>query len=909
MGIRQPQYTPTKFAGAEQGPAKILRFVFFAGIAATLVMMAIAGVFFWYFSRGLPHIISVEDYKPRTVTRVFAGDTKPENLIGEFFKERRYVTPIDKIPDIVIKAFISAEDDRFFEHPGINIVSIIRAGIANFKAGHVVQGGSTITQQVAKSFFLSSERTVDRKVKEVILSTRLERNLSKQQILYLYLNQIYLGHGAYGVQAAAQTYFRKEVSQLSIAEAAMLAGMPQAPGKYSPLLMPKKAKERQLYVLRRLYENKYISQSQMAEAASQPLRIHHDEDLNQKYAPYLVEQIRRELVAKYGDKAVYEEGINVQTPVSRELCMSARKSLREGLLAVDKRVGFRGPLTHLKSAEEIEKFLHEARLKLIERRVGYLLLLPDGRLDPVEAMHFAGVASDADLLNVGEMYQAVVMSIDQRKKSARVMVGAARAELPAEGVKWAKAIRDEKNPNAPRFEPGSPGKILARGDVVWVKVMNKGGTPSQPEVIVHLDQEPEVQGALFSIEAQTGFVLAMEGGFDFNQSEFNRAIQAQRQPGSSFKPILYAAGIERGFTPASIIVDSPIVYETSDGVGKWKPGNFEEKFYGDTTFRQALIKSRNIPTIKIAQALGVHSVIDFTRRLGLNGQFPPDLSISLGSGSVSLIDLTKAYALFPRLGRKIKPILFAKTMDREGKTLEENAPQTLPAMIKIPSLSATPLAVTAASPGPEAEIAQATAPTRAYTAPYPGALSLPKSKVPLPSYPPADDPDQVMDPRVAYVMTHLMKEVVNYGTGHEAKQLGRPAAGKTGTTQEYNDAWFMGFTPHVVTGAWVGFDNQRSIGPGETGARAALPIWLNFMKDAVKAYPDSDFTMPPGVVFAAINAATGKPVASNSSAAIREAFIECSEPVKDGGFGDPSTPGSQTPAAENAGDFFKEDVE
>jgi penicillin-binding protein 1A len=843
-------------------PTGIIQLLFFGAIAATLGVVVLGGAVFWHFSRDLPKIISVADYRPRTVTRILAKNQKGEDEeIGEFFIERRYVVPYEKIPQIAVQAFISAEDDQFFEHPGINVASIIRASIANFRAGHVVQGGSTITQQVAKSLLLSPERTFGRKIKEVILASRLEHNLSKQQILYLYLNQIYLGHGAYGIQAASRTFFRKDANELTIAEAALLAGMPQAPGKYSPLLNPKRAKERQLYVLRRLYENKYITQAQMTDAAAKQLKIYHEEDVNSRASAYLIEQVRRYAVEKYGEKAVYEDGLTIRVPATPELASVASRSLKEGLRVVDKRYGYRGPLQHLASTDDIEKYLKDQRTELIEKRIQHVMLLPDGHIDAIEAMHQAGYKDDVELLESGEIYPAVVTSLDEKHRSAGVMIGGARAELPAERTRWANA---------------APTKLFKRGDVILVRAETLGGR----DAIVSLEQEPQLQGALFSMDAATGNVLAMEGGYDYDQSEFNRAVQAQRQPGSAFKPIIYASALEKGYTPASIIVDSPIVYQDADS--KWKPANFEEKFYGDTTFRQALIKSRNVPTIKIVQNVGVQYVINYAKRLGFDSsKFNEDLSISLGSTTVSLADITRVYALFPRLGRKINPIYLTQILDRDGKPLEEVTPSPLaPPHIVEPSPSPSP-----SGPAVASEI-------------QPGKVQL------IPPYPPADDPDQVLDPRVAYVMTHIMKEVVEYGTGHEAKALGRAAAGKTGTTNEYQDAWFVGFTPHVVTGVWVGYDNQKSIGRGETGARAALPIWLSFMKEAVKNYPEVEFTVPPGISFASIDAQSGKLAPPNSSRSIQEAFIEGTQPTESSDLNNPSENQPQT-----QGDFFKEDIE
>ena len=873
----------------------VVKGVFLFAVISTVTLLVGAGGIFLHFARDLPEIISVADYRPLGVTRVL-GAGKADNVeIGEFFKERRYLIPYEKIPDHLVRAFISAEDDRFFEHPGINVLSIVRAGIANFRAGHVVQGGSTITQQVAKSLLLTPERSFDRKIKEVILASRIERNLTKQQILYLYLNQIYLGHGAYGVQAASRTYFRKDVSEISLAEAALLAGMPQAPGKYSPLLNPKRAKERQLYVLKRMYENKYITLSQMNDSAKQPLKIFHDEDLNGKYAPYLIEYVRKYLVEKYGEKATYEDGLTVVIPTSPELAKTAVNSLREGLLAVDKRIGYRGPVRHLNNSEEIEKFLEDERVSLIDRKIHFQLFLADGRIDSIEAMHFAGIQSDVDLIVPDETYQAVVTGFDNKRKVARVMMGSVRGELAIERMKWARKMKDDANAQMSRPEPQLPSQIFRRGDVILVRLAKDGTSGPGKEIQVSLEQEPQIQGALLSMDVQTGHVLAMVGGFDFNQSEFNRAIQAMRQPGSAFKPIIYASALEKGFTPASIIVDSPIVFKDSDGTASWKPNNYESKFYGDTTFRQALIKSRNIPTVKIVQAVQVPYLIQYAKRLGMTGQFSPDLSIALGSGSISLLDLTKVFSLFPRLGRKVSPIFISKVLDRDGKLLEEVVPKPLPSILVSAGLRQSE----------EPKVAESSpSPNPSPSAPEQASESVsgqPKQKLDFSQYPLPEDPDQVLDPRVAYVMTHLMKEVVTFGTGHEAKNLGRLAAGKTGTTNESVDAWFMGFTPHIVTGVWVGYDSQRSIGPGETGARAALPIWLNYMKEAVKSYPDADFNVPSGIVFANIDSNTGKLAPANSSSAIREAFIEGTQPTEMGGASSEST--------ETQTDFFKEDRE
>ncbi len=804
-------------------------------IAKTLFLLMIAGSalatiggagLFWYFSRGLPEIITPKDYRPRVVSRVYTSDAKPE-LIGEFSIERRFLLQPDQIPETVIQAFISAEDDQFFSHGGVNFAAILRATLANMKAGHTVQGGSTITQQVAKSLLLTNEKSFNRKIKEAILAYRLESNLDKKQILFLYLNEIYLGHGSYGIEAAAQTYFRKSANELTVAEAALLAGLPQAPGKYSPNLNPKRAKERQLYVLKRMYENRFISQAQMTDAAATLLKIHHDVDANLQTAPYLVEQVRQYLIEKYSEKQLFEEGLQVKLPVLKKNLVAARRSIQEGLRSTDKRQGYRGPLKTLKPAD-VEEYLKELRLEMIERKIGYQLLLPNGTLDKSETVKHAGLKSDEQMVAVGEIYKGVIGSFDEKAKSVSVLMGAFKATLPIQGSSWA-------------FSGASSGqavaRILPKGSVVLVRIVDA----SAEKVQVALEQDPDIQAALVAFDAKTGAVMALEGGYDFEKSKFNRATQAKRQPGSAFKPFIFSAALEQGFTPASIIVDSPIVFNDGEA-GKWKPTNYEEKFYGDTPFRQALIRSRNIPTIKLVQAIQVPRLIQYAKSLGIMSQFPEDYSISLGSATSTLFDLVKAYSLYPRMGQKLVPILVAQVKDREGKVLEENTPVALqPLEAKLP-----------VSPNPDGT---------------PGFLE------------PVVDESHPLDPRVAYVMTHLMKEVVNYGTGHDAKQLGRVVAGKTGTTNDSVDAWFVGFTPQIVAGAWIGFDGQKSLGSHETGAKAALPVWLEFMKEAVKDFPNTDFDIPQGVVFATVDPNTGRLAPANAPYAVREAFIEGTEPT------------------------------
>lgn len=871
--------------GMVKDRARFFRLLFVFALACTALAAGVATIIYSVFSRDLPPILSVEDYRPLTVTQIVDAEGAP---LGEFYKERRFLAPYEKFPKALVDAFVAGEDDQFFEHPGINLLSIVRAQIANVRAGHTVQGGSTITQQVAKSLFLSPEKRLDRKIKEAILAYRLEKNLTKAQILYLYLNQIYLGHGAYGVEAAARTYFRKEVSALTLPEAALLAGLPQAPSNYSPVIYPKRAKERQRYVLRRLMETRKLTRDEMEAAFREPVRIFRDESINERYAAYLVEQARRYLQEKYGDAALYEEGLRVTLPVTRRRALQASTALREGLRTIDKRLGYRGPVRRIAGEDERRTYLRALRDVLLQERVGYRLLTAEGELD-VEAAYRQ---EPAPLLREREVREGLVVEVDDRQKRARVDLGGELVEIPLAEMKWAKAPKDNPPPGRWRGEIGLPSHAVARGDVILVRVLGKAPAGGTSAWLGSLEQKPELQGALYSLDVLTGQVLAMEGGFEWikEKSEFNRAVQASRQPGSAFKPIIYAAALEKGFTPASVIVDSPLVYEDAE-LGKWKPANYDEKFTGDTTFRQALIKSRNIPTIKLVQAIQVPFLISYARRLGFQSQFPADLSISLGTMGVSLQELTRVYALFPRLGRQVEPWMISEIRDRDGKVLEAHVPKALPADPRFATLE----------PPVEGE------PTPVATN---GAGILGQATLRLPTYPPGDDPDQVLDPRVAYVMTHLMKEVVNFGTGYEARQLGRPAAGKTGTTNDSMDAWFMGFTPQVVTGVWVGYDVQRPIGSKETGGRTALPIWLNFMKEVVADTPEQDFRIPAGVAFATIDGLTGRPASPNAANAIREAFIDGTQTAYSSfttGSGAPTTGGGGVSAP--SAPLFKEDLE
>lgn len=859
------------------------------------VLAAIAGAgIVYYFSRDLPKIISIEDYRPLGVTQIFGKD---DAVLAEYYEERRYVIPFEDIPKVVQDAFIAAEDDRFFEHHGIDLMGIIRAAIVNFKAGRVVQGGSTITQQVAKSLLLTPEKSFFRKIREIILASRMEKTLSKKQILFLYLNQIYLGQGAYGIQAAAKTYFNKDAKELTLAEAAILAGLPQAPSKYSPLLNPRFAIQRQHYVLRRMLANGSITSQEMMEAFQKPIQLYLYQDSNLKIAAYYVEYLRKHLLEKYGKDVLYRQGLKVFTPITTELAKEAQYQLREGLRALDKNQGYRGPIQKV-AAANMKKALAEIEDYNLNLKLPYIFLNKEGVLerDLKTRISNLNLKNFQDFYDSRVFYKGLVTSVEDGKKEVSVNLGIFKGILPLKNMQWAQTVSEPSSTALPPIQ--KPSQALRVGDVIWVRVLKPLTEldPFNPIVEVTLEQEPVVQGGLVSIDVRTGEVLSMVGGYDFTKSEFNRVIQAERQLGSVYKPIIYAAALEKGYTPATIIQDSPIVFAAGENE-KWKPENFEEKFYGDTLFRSALVKSRNIPTIKIVQDIDVSFLIDFSKRLGLGGQFNHDLSIALGSSTATLLDITKVYTLFPRAGHQIKPVFFYRVVDREGNILEENKTEEnlLPDSSTFEEISIPPKPVLVAG---ELQIEKKSSPGEITRS-----LWVPNSA----------DPKRVMDARVAAVMTHIMNEVTTVGTGAKAKSLGREAAGKTGTTNDALDAWFIGFTPQVVTGVWVGFDQQKSLGSHSTGAQVALPIWLEYMKEAVKKFPDEKFTLPKGVVFAHVDIQNGRLAKPTSPRAVRELFVAGTEPGANSAqvIQNTAQQPQNIPAEEEATDedFFKQDIQ
>ncbi len=738
----------------------------------TIGLLTIIGLYF-YITHNIPQIKTISDYRPNLATRIFSSDGK---LIGEFFYERRYLTPYEKFPKHLIYAFLAAEDDRFFEHKGIDFLSIVRAFIKNIKARQVVQGGSTITQQVTKSLLLSPEKSVSRKIKEAILAYRLEKNLSKHEILYIYLNHIYLGHGAYGVGAASEVYFDKPVEDLSLAESALLAGLPQAPSRYSPIKHPDLARKRQLYVLRRMYEEGYISLEQMNMAEREVLHFIRKRpaiDASQ----YFTEYIGQLLIKRYGKERVYRGGLNVYTTLDLDLQIAANKAVDRGLRELDKREGFRGPI----GAQHVDVLLDS-------------------------------VSTDKQAFKKGDIVKAIVISRNNTGYGLILIKEKASAYLSYENMAWASRIL--VNPATMETKRVSPESLLKKGDIIWVRLISMDKKTGKWDVA--LEQEPLVQGALLAMDIHSGYVKVMVGGRDFNKSQFNRAIQARRQPGSAFKPIIYAAALDSGFTPATVIIDAPVVLPTPGKDTPWKPKNYKGTFFGPTRLRTALEHSINLVTIKVLEKVGVKKVIQYARRLGIESHLSPNLSLALGSSGVSLLELVRAYAAFGNGGYKVEPIFITRIEDSYGNLIEENTPKLTPAL----------------------------------------------------------------SPQTAYLVTSLLEGVIKRGTGRRLRVLKRAIAGKTGTTNDLKDAWFVGFSPFTAVGVWVGFDDLKPLGKKETGSRAAAPIWLYFMQKALKREPKEDFKIPNGIVFARIDPKTGLLSPPGSKNAFFECFKEGTAPKR-----------------------------
>lgn len=867
-----------------------------------LIFLSTAGVFFIYKSvkASLPEVIKLEDYKPLLVSQVFDRNGKK---IGEFSRERRVLIPYKDIPDLVIKAFIAAEDDTFFEHKGINLQAMIRAFIANMRAGRNVQGGSTITQQVAKTLILqASEKTYTRKLRDMLLAIQMEENLSKGDILYLYLNQIYFGQSAYGIEMAAQTYFRKPAKNLTIPEAAMLAGLPKAPSDYSPVKNPIRAKERQVYVLNRLHDIGYITKEQAKEFIKTPIKVYLKEEY-EILAPFYLETLRQLLVQQLGEDVILNQGVKIQTGLDLNKQIAANEAVVKGLKELDKRQGFRGPLKVLEDDSEYAEFLEKQKKSIIMESNPERTILEDGTFAEVDIIKKGKIITKKvnekttasnlpSYLEVGKNYEAVVVNVNDAEAYVEVLLPESRGIIELESMTWARKVNFDVKPEGNEIK--KPSSALKKGDVILVKILGdkfnwrktRGKNVPKIDISKHLalelDQEPLVEGALLSIDQQTQDVLAMVGGYSFVRNEYNRALQAARQTGSSFKALVYAAALEKGYNASTKIIDAPLVYKQAsgdEGQGDekiWKPSNHGREFSGEITMRNALVKSLNIPSVKIVEDIGVDFATDFAQRLGIFSKLNPDYTLVLGSSSVTLYEMTKAFSEFGRLGKRTRPIIVKKVIDTKGKVLLEN-------------LSLDARFINETMPLDE-KFAQK---RKEFEGQDNDAENAPASPFFF------NDPEQLIRPEVAATITHMLRGTVEdpNGTGGRAAQLGREVAGKTGTTNGYVDAWFIAYTPQIATGVWVGFDKEQTIGRGEVGGKSALPIWLDYMKAAHTGLPPMSFPMPEGVKLVKVDAESGKLANSASQRTIMQAYIEGTEPT------------AAESRSEETTDFLKRDME
>lgn len=870
-----------------------------------------------YFSYDLPKISSLNDYKPALTSQILAKDG---DVLAEIGKEKRELVEYEQIPQLIIDAFLSAEDANFYEHSGVDYAGVLRALIANIKAGRVVQGGSTITQQVAKSLLLTSERSITRKIKDFLLAQRIEKHFSKKEILYLYLNQVYLGGGFYGIKAAASGYYGKQLSDVTIAEAAMIAGLLVAPGRYSPYVNPQYAQTRQDYVLSRMYSNNKITEKEYQEALKEDIQYHIRRPKPYR-APFFTDWVRQRVMDRLGEDEFLTGGYRVQTTLDWPLQAIAEKEVEEGLKEIDKRQGFKGPLGQMTTEEEINEYILSFRKDLYEsasefftindemERV-YQYALSEDELELLsehqrewneelgKSRYFPGHRGDEDLaiqhLKSGELYEAVVTGTDDSARIIYASLGGIATIIPYQYFRWAHE-RDISTERKWHSYVTRPSTILKKGDVIHVSLVNKSASAyayaqksfqklvdkhkksdlikQQRFLLCWLDQVPEVEGALLSLDPKNGDIVSFVGGRDFYKSQFNRVIQSRRQPGSAFKPLLYAAAIENGFTPASIIMDSPEALGGVDESLNWKPRNYDGKFKGPMTLRNSLEQSRNIPTIKIADKMGVNTILEFLERINFNAELAPDLSLALGSFGVSLLDIVSSFAIFPSGGEKVTPRSIVEVLDRDGEkvSLQEQVKseiqqekEVLEQALKQGEL----VEKNDEEKSPEQDLADAQE-----------SESQDEDEKPeeeLNPFHASLGGDQVYDSRLAYIMTNLLRGVVQNGTGRRTADISRFIGGKTGTTNNYVDAWFLGFSSNLVTGVWTGFDDNDTLGWGETGSKSALPIWKDFMEAGLKRHGERDFDLPTGIINVRINKKTGR--TDQAPLNFEEVFVEGTEP-------------------------------
>lgn len=803
-------------------------FVSLLVLFAVAVSGAVGALYvFHHFGKGLPDYRQLADYEPLVMTRIHAGDGR---LLNEYAIERRVFVPLSAMPGLVVEAFVAAEDKNFFEHYGVDISGIARAVVTNLKnlgSGRRLVGASTITQQVAKNFLLTNEVSWERKVKEAILSLRIERAISKERILELYLNEIYLGFQAYGVAAAALNYFDKPLDDLSIAEAAFLAALPKAPNNYHPINRREAAISRRNWVIGRLEDEGFISSTQAAQARIEPLETRKRQEAQFVRADYFAEEVRRELLTLYGEDKLYKGGLSVRTTVDPRLQDMADRALRTGLERYDRRHGWRGPLS----------------------------IVPEG------ANYYQAITAFKPPKGMEGRTAAIVLQLDEGGVDIAISGGGV-GRIPLAEMTWARAWKKGEK-LGPKIT--NPADVLTPGDIVAVLPVSHAPGEDDAEGAAYpphtyaLSQLPEVDGGLIALDPHTGRVLAMSGGYSYERSVFNRVTQAYRQPGSAFKPFVYLAALESGYTPSTLILDAPFVIDQGPGLPKWRPANYTKKFYGPSTMRLGIEKSRNLMTVRLAQAVGMDRVAEYARRFGVIDHMPEQLAMSLGSGETSLLRLTTAYAMLVNGGRSIVPTFIDRIQDRNGLTVFSHDVRECPQCL----------------------------------APYWTGQSVPV----LP-----DSRDKLADPGSAYQIVSMLDGVVQRGTGRRIKAVGKPLAGKTGTTNKQVDTWFVGFSPDLAVGVYVGFDKPRGLGFRETGSSVAAPVFKDFMQAALEGKPGIPFRIPPGIRLVRINGSTGAPAQAGEKGVILEAFKPGTEPTGESKLlaGDGYTPGFSV-SGESAG--------
>jgi penicillin-binding protein 1A len=781
---------------------RIIKFLLSLVVLLGLAAAGVAGLAVWYFGRELPDYQQLANYQPPIVSRVHAGDGR---LMAEYATEKRVFVPVKSMPPLVIHAFLSAEDKNFYQHPGVDPLSMLRAGVndlLHYGSGRRPVGASTITQQVAKNFLLTNEVSLQRKIKEALVAIRMEQALSKDRILELYLNEIYLGGGAYGAAAAALNYFNKSLDELEPQEAAFLAALPKAPNNYNPQRYPEAAKDRRDWVLDRMVEASFLDPA-VAEAAKQkPITLRRRDETQTVKADYFTEEVRRELLQRYGEKGLYASGLSVRTSLNPALQSMADRALRNALIAYDQRHGYRGPLSRMDVSGD-----WKIRLKAMATPAG---------------------ANDAG------WRLAVVLAV----KAGAAEIGfadGARGTIPFDEMKWARKELAEAHVGP---APASPSDVVAGGDVVLVQALAPADLRGAPSVAVYgLRQIPEVSGAFIAMDPHTGRILAMDGGFSYEMSQFDRATQAKRQTGSAIKPFIYLAALDHGFTPSTIVLDAPFVVDQGPGLPKWNPANYERKFFGPVPMRVGIEESLNLVTARIGATIGLDVVADYlVDKFHILDRMPREYSYIIGAGETTPLRLVTAYAEIVNGGRRITPSFIDRVQDREGISI-----------------------------------------FRADDRVCDGCSNVAWSNQPPPDLP--DNRQQIVDARSAYQIVSMLEGVIQRGTGKSILSVGKPLAGKTGTTNDSNDTWFVGFSPDLVAGVFIGFDQPHTLGRRETGAAVAAPAFKDFMTAALADKPAIPFRIPPGIRLVRVNPTTGQLARPGDKNVIYEAFKPGTEPT------------------------------